>query len=389
MSRRPFISDNGKEIEMVVEDQINKKAFKRKLARYAVWEYGKQGKDKHEVSETSNDLEYLKKKYNVADSDIYPVPNMTEGNMKIKAFKSEKELVTFLTETLIPDLKRSGDDETAKDFTDLVVFLSGEKTSGDWKSPTEFIDYLENTYIPDLKESGKDATAEDLEDGVRFLKKKIASSIVALQVWLEHPKSKQTAEVFDDGKYIEFEKEGLAIKHAKEENKEAALKKLKDAGYVESNLKNVIKSFLKTGLTEAKIKEIVGIKAEADRFDCQNIGTGISSIYMSVGSRFGEKGMSVALNQYSGSAVYYIKQVPQDLIDAEKAVLTLETEYEKVKKEDADESRREPLRLAYVKLKEIEDKYNNEVREKLFAALKKYDDEVLAIMTSLGYAKKA
>lgn len=41
-------------------------------------------------------------------------------------FKSLEELVAFLEETLIPDLKESGTVETAHDFEELIYWLREE-----------------------------------------------------------------------------------------------------------------------------------------------------------------------------------------------------------------------------------------------------------------------
>lgn len=59
--------------------------------------------------------------------------------------------------------------------------------------------------------------------------------IKATQVWMEN-KEKKAVEIFDDGYYIEFEKDGLAIDRGKAESKEKAIEKFKNIGFIESKL---------------------------------------------------------------------------------------------------------------------------------------------------------
>ena len=40
-----------------------------------------------------------------------------------------------------------------------------------WKTKAELINFLSNTLIPDLRASGTDATADDFEDAVEFMQK--------------------------------------------------------------------------------------------------------------------------------------------------------------------------------------------------------------------------
>ena len=42
-----------------------------------------------------------------------------------------------------------------------------------YKTKEDFINFLENTLIPDLKRSGNDATAEDFEEAIYWITKKV------------------------------------------------------------------------------------------------------------------------------------------------------------------------------------------------------------------------
>jgi len=66
-----FILDSGSEVEMI--NNIDKS--KIKIPRYAAWVYGCQGKNKSEVAECSNDLNYLMKKYKVPEKRVVKFPN--------------------------------------------------------------------------------------------------------------------------------------------------------------------------------------------------------------------------------------------------------------------------------------------------------------------------
>lgn len=69
----PYITDKEREIEFDWVNENTGKSGTRVLPRYGVWEYGKKGKDKYEVTETSNDLQYLIDKYKVNPDDVFVV----------------------------------------------------------------------------------------------------------------------------------------------------------------------------------------------------------------------------------------------------------------------------------------------------------------------------
>lgn len=73
--------------------------------------------------------------------------------------------MSYLTRTLVPDLKDSGKTETAKDFLKVVSLLKSGKRD------RKFEQYLERTLIPDLKDSGLVATSEDFEIGLYLMQK--------------------------------------------------------------------------------------------------------------------------------------------------------------------------------------------------------------------------
>lgn len=60
-SKPPFISDNGGGVSW----------NGHKLARYGVWEYGKKGKSKYEITDISDELEPLLAKHNLTIDDVY------------------------------------------------------------------------------------------------------------------------------------------------------------------------------------------------------------------------------------------------------------------------------------------------------------------------------
>jgi len=77
---------------------------------------------------------------------------------------SKEDFIAFLEETLIPDLKESGNEFTAEDFESLVEML---KTG---KKDAKFINFLKTTLIPDLKKGGRVETAADFVTGLKYLK---------------------------------------------------------------------------------------------------------------------------------------------------------------------------------------------------------------------------
>jgi len=78
---------------------------------------------------------------------------------------AEREgFVSYLEQTLIPDLRESGADATADDFARCVELIRDNETD------PEFVGFLTNTLIPDLEESGHEFTAEDFETCVRYLR---------------------------------------------------------------------------------------------------------------------------------------------------------------------------------------------------------------------------
>jgi len=83
------------------------------------------------------------------------------------------DYLEYLADTLIPDLKDAGSEETAKDFEVLATIIkTGQMPDGaddTWANIEEFREYLEKTLIPDLEESGRTATAEDFKEGIRYM----------------------------------------------------------------------------------------------------------------------------------------------------------------------------------------------------------------------------
>lgn len=72
---------------------------------------------------------------------------------------SIQNFITFLENTLIPDLKLSGRIFTARDMQHAVKFMRGAKRVAG-KGRKEFLDYLEMVE-KDFIESGCDCTAQD------------------------------------------------------------------------------------------------------------------------------------------------------------------------------------------------------------------------------------
>ena len=75
------------------------------------------------------------------------------------------DLADFLDRTLIPDLKRSGMKETAKDFQKCAKLLRAGRRD------KPFEKWLKTTLIPDLKDSGTEATAHDFEEFIYWSEK--------------------------------------------------------------------------------------------------------------------------------------------------------------------------------------------------------------------------
>jgi hypothetical protein len=86
---------------------------------------------------------------------------------------AKADYLEYLADTLIPDLKESGSEETAKDFEVLAdIIKTSQMPDGaddTWANINEFREYLEKTLIPDLEESGRTATAEDFKEGIRYI----------------------------------------------------------------------------------------------------------------------------------------------------------------------------------------------------------------------------
>lgn len=113
---------------------------------------------------------------------IEEIEGENKGSKIKSTFRDKKHLIDFLENTLIPDLNESYDETgkekspTVEDFEALIAFLKGAKSYKDWSSAEQLVSFLENTLIPDLQESydasGKEKapTAEDFEEGIRFLK---------------------------------------------------------------------------------------------------------------------------------------------------------------------------------------------------------------------------
>lgn len=84
---------------------------------------------------------------------------------------AKTDYLDYLADTLIPDLKDAGSEETAKDFEVLAaVIQTGQLPDDDtWANVEEFREYLEKTLIPDLEESGRTATVDDFREGLRYM----------------------------------------------------------------------------------------------------------------------------------------------------------------------------------------------------------------------------
>ena len=79
----PFITDMGEKLKMT-----NQKTGKiTELPRFAYWD--DMGRNKAEVKECSDDLEYLKKKYNVPDNHVVDMKKIKQQNIQESAYGDE------------------------------------------------------------------------------------------------------------------------------------------------------------------------------------------------------------------------------------------------------------------------------------------------------------
>lgn len=78
-----------------------------------------------------------------------------------------ENFIRFLEQTLIPDLKESGDKFMARDFEHAIKFMNGAKrVSG--KTRKQFIEYMEGLE-KDIREGGREFTADDYFTAVKFI----------------------------------------------------------------------------------------------------------------------------------------------------------------------------------------------------------------------------
>lgn len=85
----------------------------------------------------------------------------------------------YLRETLIPDLRESGKDETARTFEACLFFITQPYSTmyRGWNGEREdlkravFIEWLEDIVIPDYIESGSTCTADDFAEAVQHMKR--------------------------------------------------------------------------------------------------------------------------------------------------------------------------------------------------------------------------
>lgn len=76
---------------------------------------------------------------------------------------AKKNHARFMLDTLAPDLRASGRDETAKDVTTCARYmLAGKKNRS-------YANWLKSTLIPDLRASGSKETARDLAKCARAI----------------------------------------------------------------------------------------------------------------------------------------------------------------------------------------------------------------------------
>lgn len=75
--------------------------------------------------------------------------------------------IEFLEETLIPDLKESGDINLANDFKKAIRYMK-RKTKVPKKDKDEFLNYLKGL-AADYRESGREFTAQDIETCYSFI----------------------------------------------------------------------------------------------------------------------------------------------------------------------------------------------------------------------------
>ena len=96
-------------------------------------------------------MEYFKKAHEILN------------NPKTAQMPGLEAYIDFISNTLVPDLKDSGNDATAEDFEHLVSLLDHGEHDQDFEN------FLSETLIPDLRDSGTDATADDFEEGLGYL----------------------------------------------------------------------------------------------------------------------------------------------------------------------------------------------------------------------------
>ena len=96
------------------------------------------------------------------------------GSLRKKArnFSSAMAYVSYLRDTLIPDLYKS-DSEYWSDFDQIALVLEENWTDRDIledERVQKFIKFMGGQLIPDTREAGMDSTAEDLQEGLDWIK---------------------------------------------------------------------------------------------------------------------------------------------------------------------------------------------------------------------------
>jgi len=87
--------------------------------------------------------------------------------IRARPLQSPDKFITYLEETLIPDLKEMGRTKTAEDFEAAIGYIKSPGARGAGK----FVVYLNNTLIPDLKEAGMTSTAKDFGTAIRLIQR--------------------------------------------------------------------------------------------------------------------------------------------------------------------------------------------------------------------------
>jgi len=107
-------------------------------------------------------------------------------------FHTAREFVQYLKRTLIPDLMRSGMQETARDFQKAALLIERGKRD------VSFIGFLKRTLIPDLYDSGSEQTAYDFGEAVEWMERGAVVASTDISEELEKVAQELMAEDKDD-----------------------------------------------------------------------------------------------------------------------------------------------------------------------------------------------